>query len=462
MKIRSWELDIEVDKDQPQDEIDPEELMEEPETESEPEPEAEAEEESQPSENSGQSEGLRSSDSENSESESNSGSSCSGEEHDEDSKAETEGSGGSDDDSEQEEGSEGGEAETESESSSSNSNSENQSGNSSSSGDANTEESEAESSSSDSDEAGTEAETAEPENAGSNPESDVEDDGQGESSTEAGAENFDIGSEPGNFGTDPDVEAEDAADDKAEKGVPEDGELKLEDDAEGELGNDEGSYYKNHQRTFALDNRDADEVVRRLQAVFATLVQKVAEDRADYEIPYGDDVWDIEALMVRRYNKAPLHQCRTGLEKQKVVLMLDTSGSCYEQAELYAKIAQIALRDGDVEIYEVPNGGIVAKWGLEHGEIVEVEQYGWEVKEEELPKFKNRVILYFGDFDGGDTPTELALENQVYWFSNEDRYDDMDEHSWCSYTLQDFFARGGKYFEVFNEEDFIWAVRKVR
>ena len=73
--------------------------------------------------------------------------------------------------------------------------------------------------------------------------------------------------------------------------------------------------------------------------------------------------------------------------------------------------------------------------------------------------FQNRTIIFFGDFDGGDAPVLASGNNKVYWFSCENRYADMDEHDWCSYTLADF---KGKYYNCETEDDFIRLAKKVR
>ena len=208
---------------------------------------------------------------------------------------------------------------------------------------------------------------------------------------------------------------------------------------------------RNAQRVFNLAE-DA-WMERRLASEFARVIEKVAEDYARYKTE-GEEIYDIERLMLRPYEKKPLHYYMCGLERECIIVMLDTSGSCAQQAEFYKRIAKIAVKRKDVGLYETPNGVIEAKWVWEKGTMVEVPPDVRSHKD-----FKNRVILYFGDFDGGDTVVELSFQNKVYWFSSEDRYEDMDEHDWCSYTLKDF---KGVYIECLNENQFFKGIRKIR
>lgn len=193
---------------------------------------------------------------------------------------------------------------------------------------------------------------------------------------------------------------------------------------------------------------------QQLANTFARLIAMIAEDITGPPVPGGDDEWDMGALIARRFDRRPLWSCRVGRERLGVVLLLDTSGSCAWQAEFYAKIARIACRHNDVEMYTVPNGWIERKYNPCTGKWETV-----DIMQDDKWPFKNRVILFFGDFDGGDYVVLGSRENEVYWFSCEDRYEDMDEHSWCSYALNDF---KGKYFDCFDALDFINAVKKIR
>lgn len=210
---------------------------------------------------------------------------------------------------------------------------------------------------------------------------------------------------------------------------------------------------RNTEEVVSLDQVIERHRRRRLGIEFARIVAKVAEDLAGEPIE-GDDEWDVDALMRRRFDRRPLPSCRRSREKTSIILILDTSGSCEPQAEFYASIAQIAAELQDVEIYAAPNGALEKRyvpgkgwmWLLDDGS-----HGSWN--------FRGRVILFFGDFDGGDYPVLASLHNKVYWFSCEDRYDDMTEHDWCSFSLADF---RGHYYQCMNEFDFLKLAKKVR
>ncbi len=215
---------------------------------------------------------------------------------------------------------------------------------------------------------------------------------------------------------------------------------------------DDYEYYGERDENKAFD-LITNLTLKRLGTTFAQLVEHVAEERS-IEDTKGYDVWDTRKLLQRTLNpQIPLSACKKGKKKEKIVLLLDTSGSCEWLADFYAQIAKVASEYDLVEIYEAPNGVICWKWNEKKKEWMEVpETENWN----EL--FQSRIIIFFGDFDGGDSVVEASWKNTVYWFSSENRYVDMDEHSWCHYTLADF---KGEYFECYGVEDFMKNVKKI-
>jgi len=223
-------------------------------------------------------------------------------------------------------------------------------------------------------------------------------------------------------------------------------EVETENETEPEPENAEHGDY--NRRSFY---RKKDDYRRRLQAAFATIIGKVAEDLGAYATD-GDDVWDVEALAMRRFDHRPLQSCRHGIEKERVVLALDFSGSCWDYSFFFQALAKVAEKFGDVEVFDASNGFDTSDEGrnlcLTDG------------KEYPFSHFKNRTIIFFGDFDGGASLVKLSQIAKIYWFSCEDRYDDLDEHNWCEgYRLRDF---RGKYFPCFNERDFLSLAKKIR
>lgn len=188
---------------------------------------------------------------------------------------------------------------------------------------------------------------------------------------------------------------------------------------------------------------------RRIINTFAAIVSKVAEDLSGWPIP-GDDEWSVNDLMERHISRKPLTQCRQSRERESVVVILDTSGSCLPQAKFYSRIADAAVQSGDVELYAAPNAGLEAR----------LTRRGWEKADHRVWPFRNRTIIFFGDYDGGNHVVEASWHNKVYWFCSEgDRYPDMKVHPWCSYTMKHF---KGRYYDCNHDEDFLRLLRKVR
>jgi len=208
---------------------------------------------------------------------------------------------------------------------------------------------------------------------------------------------------------------------------------------------------RNHQQVFSPELIEQLRS-RRLARAFADLISRVAEDLAGYPIE-GDDEWSIEDLMLRSIDRRPLSACRMSREKEAIVMILDTSGSCSWQAEFFSELASLAIKQGDVELYLAPNAYIESVWSRKERKYISVEGDGsWS-------RFRQRHILFFGDFDGGDSVVLASKENHIWWFSCEDRYDDLSEHDWNSHSLSDF---RGEYIECFSPEDFMKGVRRLR
>lgn len=276
--------------------------------------------------------------------------------------------------------------------------------------------------------------------AGESEESDSED-SQSESSEDSDDSDSESGEEnESDFGdSESDEESESGS---SEEEDDEDDDWSESDESENNSDEDEGE--RNYRQAFDLEEARR----RRLSNIFAVIVSKVAEDLTGWPVE-GDDEWDVQTLMERRITRRPLSHCRQSRDRESVIVILDTSGSCWEQASFYSRIADAAVQRGDVELYTAPNAGLQARRTNK----------GWERVNYEWP-FRGRTIIFFGDFDGGDAVVEASRINKIYWFSCEgDRYRDMHEHSWCHYTLADF---RGHYFDCGTEEDFIRLARKVR
>ena len=190
--------------------------------------------------------------------------------------------------------------------------------------------------------------------------------------------------------------------------------------------------------------------LRNMAARFARMISKVAEDSADMPTQ-GDEEWDLNELLKRRFTGRLISQCRMTREKRKVAIVLDTSPSCSGQARLFAAIARIAEDLGDCELYDAPNFVITA-----HKSGEEWEQLGEAEKEW---RFRGRVVLAFGDFDGIGRICEASAlrRNKIYWFCCEERPEVLELNR--EQFVKDF---KGRYFPANNPQQLMKAIARVR
>lgn len=127
--------------------------------------------------------------------------------------------------------------------------------------------------------------------------------------------------------------------------------------------------------------------------------------------------------------------------------------------DIIKQIANVSLKFKDIEVYEAPNGMITHSVSLDKrtGRLIS-KRLDKEIERWEELLGEDRVILFFGDFDGGDNAVEGSFVNKVIWFSLEDRYREMRMHDWCHYDLDDF---NGVYYKTLNVSDLIRAMRDL-
>ena len=94
---------------------------------------------------------------------------------------------------------------------------------------------------------------------------------------------------------------------------------------------------------------------RKLSSTLSLLFSKIAEERMGDKV-IGEDKWDIEDIMFRRISKKLVTNCKYSREKQRLVLMLDSSPSCIDMANTYSEVATEAAMFDYLEIYDAPNG----------------------------------------------------------------------------------------------------------
>jgi len=153
---------------------------------------------------------------------------------------------------------------------------------------------------------------------------------------------------------------------------------------------------------------------RKLSSTLALLFSKIAEERMGDKV-IGEDKWDIEDIMFRRISKKLVTNCKYSREKQRLVLMLDSSPSCIDMANTYSEIATEAAMFDDLEIYDAPNGYAHSIYNASRKEfrILTDEEldatYHWNC-------FEDRTIIYFGDQDAHSSIKRAYKYNEIHWF----------------------------------------------
>ena len=153
---------------------------------------------------------------------------------------------------------------------------------------------------------------------------------------------------------------------------------------------------------------------RKLSSTLALLFSKIAEERMGDKV-IGEDKWDIEDIMFRRISKKLVTNCKYSREKQRLVLMLDSSPSCIDMANTYSEIATEAAMFDDLEIYDAPNGYAHSIYNASRKEfrILTDEEldatYHWNC-------FEDRTIIYFGDQDADRSIKRAYKYNEIHWF----------------------------------------------
>ena len=188
---------------------------------------------------------------------------------------------------------------------------------------------------------------------------------------------------------------------------------------------------------------------RRLSNMLATMVGKIAEDRAGEPI-IGNDEWSVPEILNRVMTRVNINSCKQTRERERIVIILDTSPSCCKQASFFIDIAKASANLNDLEMYDAPNAFIVKRYdkslkkfidiGVEHASTLM--QWG---------TFRNRTIIFFGDYDGNRILAKSSKYNNIYWFNPE--YYRNSRHD-RGYTGHHYLCR--------NEDDLIKLIKKMR
>lgn len=158
---------------------------------------------------------------------------------------------------------------------------------------------------------------------------------------------------------------------------------------------------------------------RKLSSNLALLFSKIAEERTGDKIA-GRKKWDVNKVMFRRISKKLITQCKYSRDKEKIIILLDSSPSCSKMASLYSEISTEACRYEHVELYDAPNGHIHSVYSTSERKYV-------PLTDEELDNvyhwlgFEGRTIIYFGDEDGTSSLESSYGQNEIHWFFQGNR-----------------------------------------
>ena len=198
---------------------------------------------------------------------------------------------------------------------------------------------------------------------------------------------------------------------------------------------------------------------KRLATEFARLMGKIAEDLTGEPEP-GDEYWDIDRLLNRRLSKESILNCKMTRERESIIMILDSSPSCQEQAVFYSELASIATVHGDVELYNAPNARLVEMYNARKKKFFPfLTPYDLMDGVHKWSLFRNRVILFFGDNDGEEIVLHATENNDVYWFD----WQNYVEHRVLGRHKGAVNSRNLKlFFSMYNKEDFINTMKKIR
>ena len=189
--------------------------------------------------------------------------------------------------------------------------------------------------------------------------------------------------------------------------------------------------------------------LKHLQTEFYRIVEMIAEERTKHFDPLHGDEYNVKKLLMRRYEGKPLTSYKMYRVRESVMLILDNSGSMATWANMLTALARLAAQRRDVEVYLAPNGHVEAQISPTKRDVSH---------DHFISRTIRRVIIYVGDFDGGDTPVVLSWHNEVYWLAPEDRYRRFKSHNCVHYDESQF---KGFFIRVFTLQEMIYGLKKA-
>ena len=160
--------------------------------------------------------------------------------------------------------------------------------------------------------------------------------------------------------------------------------------------------------------------INRLATAFARIIYKFGEDHFGADIE-GDDFWCERLLVERVISRKNINHCKKSIDKDRIILMLDTSPSCSSESQFYAIIASIAANLGDIELYDAPNGRIVKAYSKRLKNF----EYIYDVQDiingaHEWSYLTNRNIILFTDDDSSIIVKKNACRNNIILMTSPD------------------------------------------
>jgi hypothetical protein len=198
---------------------------------------------------------------------------------------------------------------------------------------------------------------------------------------------------------------------------------------------------------------------RRFSDAVLNMLSKYSEDQLGADVYPGTEFWDMDSLLDRVMTKVPIYNCMKDREYEKVVLILDTSPSCSQQAIWYGKLAKAAASAQLIEMYDGPNAYITRKWDCRKEKFVEFLDFSTIIDEKfsRWKLFNKRHIIFFGDHDGADIVCKAANKNTVHWFCR-----DQEISEWMFEDKPYIRKNLITHKKISTKKDFINAIRKLR
>lgn len=194
--------------------------------------------------------------------------------------------------------------------------------------------------------------------------------------------------------------------------------------------------------------------IRKVSNAFDVIVSKLAEDLSSVRTE-GEAYFDMYELLARRINRRLIYDCMYDLERERLVLVLDTSLSCKKYAGFFAAVAAAGARRGDIEIYAAPNADI--RYTYDPG------RRRWFQSKKTWSDFKRRKVIFFGDHDGIDALVEASSAMDLYWFNGQvpGTFSSYNvPYRECESRIKNEFK--GSHFPCYTEDDLVRYAKKIR